>query len=442
MSDRAERHVVVPDLEDRVRKMAMELPPSDLASTRSIQHITSFVRSLLSAAPPVQMEAVAWRGKRGDYPVGTQAFHFNGGHWTRTEQGWQWNGGDTFPQPGPDAFEVEIPVAYERLAKRPALFRVQRAKGVFDYYMVEEQAQQHADALGVGYDGLYLRDGAPLYASPVPSSERSALLKCEEALRAAKQLCDNINEFGHVTDQEYHDAAEAQISSALSLFSMRLAMGNDDLDVTASAHGASLAAAGKRREVEPVAWRVGVPNNEYATLREDVAEIARKHGYEVTPLFASLVPSSERDVPSDPLGRPTYDDLIAALAQCREAIPDDPDDDVERTSAIAYPLFVPDLVKKFVARSEAERDEQPKPSVFIPSNEILVSRDDIIEMCAKVAEESVRQKCCGRGRVVCDGNGEPIGEDCCGEPDLEPMYPNEIASSIRSLKSQPAQEAE
>lgn len=176
-------------------------------------------------------------------------------------------------------------------------------------------------------------------------------------------------------------------------------------------------------QMEAVAWRVGVPNNEYATLREDVAEIARKHGYEVTPLYASPVPSSERDGPSDPLGRPTYDDLIAALAQCREAIPDDPDDDLERTSAIAYPLFVPDLVKKFVARSEAERDEQPKPSVFIPSNEILVSRDDIIEMCAATVERHVR--------------------DIDARPDSwMAAWAKECAAKLRSLTSQPAQEAE
>jgi len=35
------------------------------------------------------------------------------------------------------------------------------------------------------------------------------------ALKAAKQLCDNINEFGRATDQEYHDAAEAKIDAAL-----------------------------------------------------------------------------------------------------------------------------------------------------------------------------------------------------------------------------------
>lgn len=133
--------------------------------------------------------------------------------------------------------------------------------------------------------------------------------------------------------------------------------------------------------------------------------------------------SAAADGPPDPLGRPTYDALIAALAQCREAIPDDPDDDVERTSAIAYPLFVPDLVKKFVARSEAERDEQPKPSVFIPSNEILVSRDDIIEMCAATVERHVR--------------------DIDARPDSwMAAWAKECAAKLRSLTSQPAQEAE
>lgn len=58
---------------------------------------------------------------------------------------------------------------------------------------------------------------------------------------------------------------------------------------------------------------------------------------------------------------------------------------------------------------------------------------ETLERAAKVAEDSVRQKCCGHGRVVCDTRGEPVGEECCGNPDIEPMYPNEIAQSIRSL---------
>lgn len=74
------------------------------------------LEKLLSAAPPSprseegEGKVVAWRGRRGDYPIGTKALHFNGGHWTRVDNGWQWNGGDTFPRPGPDAFEVEVPL--------------------------------------------------------------------------------------------------------------------------------------------------------------------------------------------------------------------------------------------------------------------------------------------------------------------------------------------
>lgn len=37
-----------------------------------------------------------------------------------------------------------------------------------------------------------------------------------EALLSAKRLCDNINEFGHVTDQEFHDAADTKIRAVLS----------------------------------------------------------------------------------------------------------------------------------------------------------------------------------------------------------------------------------
>lgn len=41
--------------------------------------------------------------------------------------------------------------------------------------------------------------------------------KVRRALEAAKRLCDNINEFGRVTDQEFHDHAETLIREALSL---------------------------------------------------------------------------------------------------------------------------------------------------------------------------------------------------------------------------------
>jgi hypothetical protein len=45
-----------------------------------------------------------------NYPVGTKAFAIGGGFWIRTEDGWRWHCGDTFPGPGPDAYEVEMPV--------------------------------------------------------------------------------------------------------------------------------------------------------------------------------------------------------------------------------------------------------------------------------------------------------------------------------------------
>lgn len=44
----------------------------------------------------------------------------------------------------------------------------------------------------------------------------SVVNQCKEALRSAKRLCDNINEFGRATDQEFHDEAEAKIKDALS----------------------------------------------------------------------------------------------------------------------------------------------------------------------------------------------------------------------------------
>jgi hypothetical protein len=48
-----------------------------------------------------------WR----DYPIGTKAHAFDGGHWIRVERGWKWFNGSTFPTPGADAIGdcIELP---------------------------------------------------------------------------------------------------------------------------------------------------------------------------------------------------------------------------------------------------------------------------------------------------------------------------------------------
>lgn len=48
-----------------------------------------------------------------------------------------------------------------------------------------------------------------------PSPGSTSATATETALRAAKRLCDNINEFGHVTDAEIFDATETAIQKAL-----------------------------------------------------------------------------------------------------------------------------------------------------------------------------------------------------------------------------------
>ena len=35
-------------------------------------------------------------------PIGTKAPAFMGGHWIKTERGWKWSSGATFPRPGGD----------------------------------------------------------------------------------------------------------------------------------------------------------------------------------------------------------------------------------------------------------------------------------------------------------------------------------------------------
>lgn len=46
-----------------------------------------------------------WR----DYPIGTKAKAIMGGYWEKTERGWKWCTGDTFPTPGADACAVSLP---------------------------------------------------------------------------------------------------------------------------------------------------------------------------------------------------------------------------------------------------------------------------------------------------------------------------------------------
>ena len=46
-----------------------------------------------------------------DYPLGTKAHAYNGGHWMRVPAGWKWFCGSTFPTPGGDAIGacIELP---------------------------------------------------------------------------------------------------------------------------------------------------------------------------------------------------------------------------------------------------------------------------------------------------------------------------------------------
>lgn len=46
-----------------------------------------------------------------EYPIGTKAHALMGGHWIKTEGGWKWFCGDTFPTPAADAFDVTLPDA-------------------------------------------------------------------------------------------------------------------------------------------------------------------------------------------------------------------------------------------------------------------------------------------------------------------------------------------
>lgn len=44
-----------------------------------------------------------------EYPLGTKAYAIMGGYWERVDGGWKWLGGSTFPTPGADWRELELP---------------------------------------------------------------------------------------------------------------------------------------------------------------------------------------------------------------------------------------------------------------------------------------------------------------------------------------------
>jgi len=50
-----------------------------------------------------------------EYPLGTKAHAFNGGHWERVKMGWKWCSGATFPTTGGDAIGkcIELPMVAE-----------------------------------------------------------------------------------------------------------------------------------------------------------------------------------------------------------------------------------------------------------------------------------------------------------------------------------------
>jgi len=44
-------------------------------------------------------------------PIGTKAHSATGGYWIKTNRGWKWCTGDTFPTPGGDVIRIELPIS-------------------------------------------------------------------------------------------------------------------------------------------------------------------------------------------------------------------------------------------------------------------------------------------------------------------------------------------
>jgi len=86
---------------------AYESVNKEEAVHEAVKRTEAKLRELNAAPSQPQQEAVpAAEPKRnltlGNAPIGTKAPSINGGAWYRTERGWKWNNGATFPRPGGD----------------------------------------------------------------------------------------------------------------------------------------------------------------------------------------------------------------------------------------------------------------------------------------------------------------------------------------------------
>ena len=85
-------------------------------------------------------------------PLGTKAPAFGGGAWTKTESGWKWNSGSTFPRPGGDwTGRLILPAAQPEHGDIRALkYRIHELEGEVIGYkrMIEEAALKKLADLG------------------------------------------------------------------------------------------------------------------------------------------------------------------------------------------------------------------------------------------------------------------------------------------------------
>lgn len=87
-----------------------------------------------------------------------------------------------------------------------------------------------------------------------------------------------------------------------------------------------------------------------------------------------------------------------------------------------------DIVKQCVDAAIAAAFKRGDPARVIFKDEVTAIIAIVLEEAARVAEASVKQECC---MSYVGGYASP--PECCGNPDVTPMYPNEIAAAIRAI---------
>jgi hypothetical protein len=132
------------------------------------------------------------------YPVGTKAKALMGGHWIKTERGWHWPGGGTFPTPGGDATgEISLPESASNNTQLPAEVEAQIYNKAEEIYQKINTLAQEQDPYDFGLP-MYKKEVGPIieviteYATKLHQEQQAAEDKIDKALHAERNKMQKL----------------------------------------------------------------------------------------------------------------------------------------------------------------------------------------------------------------------------------------------------------